>query len=61
MFLTISQGKVVSTLICQNQTSLCRKLSAAYVRQTAHSAASTQAKIGTKWKDFGKLLVKKAH
>ena len=50
-------GKIFSTLICQNQTSLHRKLNAAYVCRTARSAASTQVKVGANWKDFGKLLV----
>ena len=52
-----SPGETVSTLICQNQTSLCSKLSVAYVCRTARSAASTRAKVGTKWEDFGKWLV----
>ncbi len=55
-----SPRKISSTLICQNQTNLRRKLSAAYVCRTARSAASTQAKVGANWEDFGKLLVKKA-
>ncbi len=52
----LAPGKIVSTLICQNQTSLRRKLSVAYVCRTARSAASMQAKVGAKWEDFGKLL-----
>ena len=50
-------GKMLGTLICQNQTSLHRKLNAAYVSRTVQSAASTQVKVGANWKDFGKLLV----
>ena len=61
MSFATSPGKIASALICQNPTSLCRKLSVAYVCRIARRAAGTQAKIGAKWKDFGKLLVKKAH
>ena len=53
-------GKIASTLICQNQTILHRKLSVAYVLRTAHSAAGTRVKVCAKWEDFGKLLVKKS-
>ncbi len=48
---------IASTLICQNQTSLRRKLSVAYVCLTVRSTASTRAKVGAKWEDFGKWLV----
>ena len=50
-------GKIFSTLSCQNQTSLCRKLRVAYVCQTARSAASTRVKGGANWEDFDELLV----
>ena len=61
MSFVTSPSKMFSTLICQNQTSLHRKLSVAYVCRTVRSTASTQAKVGAKWEDFGKWLVKKAH
>ncbi len=51
---------ICSALICQNQTSLRRKLNAAYVCRTARSAASTQVKVGENGKILANCWSKKA-
>ena len=53
---------MLSTLICQNQTSLQGKV--APWRTSAGPCVARQVREGqvtAKWEDFGKLLVKKAH